>query len=190
MAAAVKMGNIVDGARVGAMYVLVNGFPRYYNAATILKECTGLSLRNDLGVDLADLGRRLAGDKPFRMFTNWNATSFAIAVRLKTGVIFSCAPYAKTTARELAYVLWREGEEHTDDTGAKHTAQYLMTALPEGSRYTNSKSLAEPAVVAMIRAVITSEAELGLFRFMVQKMLADSNIDKALYQWSPMAPAT
>ena len=51
------MGAMVDGARIGAMYVLVNGFPRHHNAAMILKECTGLSLRNDLGIDLADLGK-------------------------------------------------------------------------------------------------------------------------------------
>jgi hypothetical protein len=143
-------------------------------------------MRNDLGVDLADLGKRLSGDKPYRMFTTWNVTTFAMAVRLKTGVIFCCAPYAKASTRELSYVLWREGDEHVDESSAgKYVVQYLMTALPDGSRYVTSRVLAEPAVAAVIRVVITSEAELGMFKYMAQKMLADTNIDKGLYAVVP-----
>ena len=69
MAASVRMSTMIDGARVGAMHILINGFPCHYNVATVLKECTGLSTRNDLGIDLVDLGKRLAGDTPYRMFT-------------------------------------------------------------------------------------------------------------------------
>ena len=187
----IKIGSMTDAIRVFAKYVLINGFARDFTNMQVMRECVGLSTRNDLDIDVADLERRLASDRPYKMLTSWNTGTFAVAVRLNNTAIFRCAPMANTTVRELAYVLWRAGDEQpTDRRSEKHTNNYLMTGLVEGSRYTTSRALAEPAIAAVIQVAITNEAELGFFRITVQKMLARCDIDKGYTRSSLMPPAT
>ena len=121
------------------------------------------------------------------MFTSWNTGTFAVAVKLNNPAVFRCAPLANAQMRELAYVLWRAGDEQpADRRNGKFTSNYLITGLPEGARYVINRALAEPAIAAVIRVAIASEAELGFFRITVQKMLNSSDIDKEQYAVVPL----